>query len=483
VVECLSAGVPFLASHAGGIPELIADPDVDRVTFAPEASELANILGRALREGVSVARPATDAEENVRRWVAWHSVLASRPVFDHGAPTQIAPTQTAAASVKPLVTVCLKYRGGGAALLHAVESLRRQNWPNLEVILYDSTKALHGHPELDGLRSDFESRGWQVISAAECSSKITRATAVARARGEYVLFMDGADWAHPDAVATFVAVAAHTGADILTCFLVLFSGTGEPTDESVTGHSLFLGAAVLLGVFHNHFGSGCVFVRKQGFSRLAGHRAEDRPENRKDCADWEFLARAALMGSRLEVVPRPLLWSRVPDDSISRLGAEYDDHFRAITPYVEAMPFALRELPSAALTMKMQYERQYGLANSNGTLPSFSDEQLTVLLEKRLAAHGNRRLSAVLRAWLEYGSARRSLPPGRLQRIPLIARQLFRGRYHRFGHGFGSALRDLRRPALAGYRRLVTTVAESVARLRLTKNEEQARPDPSDPPR
>lgn len=49
-------------------------------------------------------------------------------------------------------------------------------------------------------------------------------TAVVRARGDYVLFMDSADYANPDAVATFVEAAGRTGADVLTCFLVLFSG-------------------------------------------------------------------------------------------------------------------------------------------------------------------------------------------------------------------------------------------------------------------
>ena len=48
---------PFLASRTGGIPELVADPDVERVTFPPNASELADTLDRALRDGITVARP------------------------------------------------------------------------------------------------------------------------------------------------------------------------------------------------------------------------------------------------------------------------------------------------------------------------------------------------------------------------------------------------------------------------------------------
>ena len=46
----------------------------------------------------------------------------------------------------------------------------------------------------------------------------------AEARGEYILFMEAADYLDPDAVTLFVKVASCTGADVLTCFLALFDG-------------------------------------------------------------------------------------------------------------------------------------------------------------------------------------------------------------------------------------------------------------------
>lgn len=270
VVECLAWRIPFLASRTGGIPELIADSDVERVTFPPNASGLADIISRALRDGVPVARAAIDPEENKRRWVNWHNGLAFRRILDKHAQTEIS-----AKSATPLVSVCLNYREGMAAsLLQAVGSLRCQNWPSLEVILSDCSEAGVGaRSELDGLRSEFESKGWRIIREARYDRSIGgRTTAVVHARGDYVLFMDSADYASPDAVATFVGVAERTGADVLTCFLVLFRGVGD--DETLIGHYPFLGAAVLSGVFHNHFGSRCIFVRKAAFSRLASRCGE-----------------------------------------------------------------------------------------------------------------------------------------------------------------------------------------------------------------
>jgi hypothetical protein len=43
------------------------------------------------------------------------------------------------------------------------------------------------------------------------------------------------------------------------------------------------------------------------------------------------------------------------------------------------------------------------------------------------------------------------MPKRRLERVPCVVRELFKGNYHRFAHGFGSAFRDLRRaPRLPG---------------------------------
>ena len=68
---------------------------------------------------------------------------------------------------------------------------------------------------VEGLAINFET------AEPDCSSGQTH---LADTRGEYVLFMEGSDYLKPDAVAAFVKVASHTGADVLTCFVALFTG-------------------------------------------------------------------------------------------------------------------------------------------------------------------------------------------------------------------------------------------------------------------
>jgi glycosyltransferase involved in cell wall biosynthesis len=70
VYECLENDIPFLASNAAGIRELVAVEDHDRVLFEPSGEALAAALRSALSDGdaLTPARPGYDDAESLRRW-------------------------------------------------------------------------------------------------------------------------------------------------------------------------------------------------------------------------------------------------------------------------------------------------------------------------------------------------------------------------------------------------------------------------------
>jgi glycosyltransferase involved in cell wall biosynthesis len=80
VLSCLVAGIPFVASRMGGIPELIAPDDVSRVCFETKADVLCEVLCRALKEGLSPARALVDARDNEQAWVSLHESSFARPI-------------------------------------------------------------------------------------------------------------------------------------------------------------------------------------------------------------------------------------------------------------------------------------------------------------------------------------------------------------------------------------------------------------------
>jgi predicted component of type VI protein secretion system len=81
-----------------------------------------------------------------------------------------------------------------------------------------------------------------------------------------------------------------------------------------------------------------------------------------------------------------------------------------------------------------------------GLAALLEEEELLQMVRERLNSNGSyRRIALVLNEWADFSAARVNMPTPRWQRVPHIARQLVKRRYHRFSHGFGSALRDLLR--------------------------------------
>jgi glycosyltransferase involved in cell wall biosynthesis len=85
VSECIEQGIPFVASDTGGITELVAADDRDRVLCPPSAGALAEALGRALDapDGFAPARPAHEAHESLEAWLEVVEEVEPRPALDH----------------------------------------------------------------------------------------------------------------------------------------------------------------------------------------------------------------------------------------------------------------------------------------------------------------------------------------------------------------------------------------------------------------
>ena len=79
VLECLAAGLPFLAPDVGGIGELVAEADQPRLLYARNVPALAGALARALRDGAAPGRAAISPEATRKLWLDWHATLDPPP--------------------------------------------------------------------------------------------------------------------------------------------------------------------------------------------------------------------------------------------------------------------------------------------------------------------------------------------------------------------------------------------------------------------
>lgn len=335
VLECITLGIPFLASDSGGTSELIIPEDRDKVLFKPKVldSIIASILHASVN-GVTTAHPSFNADQNHHIWRSAHDSLV-----------KISRTVIPVDQLSPLVSVCLIHHNRGEILKHTITGLLQQTYTNYELILVDDgsddQEALRYLDEtLSFLRTRIGFSGLVRVNSIFKDNGFpgaARNTAVSAASGEYVVFLDDDDVPREDWLSTLVQVALLTKADIVTSLCNFFEGNGGPSVPSLTW--VPLGSAVDLGMFENVFGVYSALVKRDSFLRIGGF-SEDVGSTFED---YEFFANAILNGCTLEMIPRALLWYRQnPGNHLMKDTSRYDNRMRALRPYVDSIPPSLR---------------------------------------------------------------------------------------------------------------------------------------------
>ncbi len=375
VLECLGAGVPFVAPDVGGIAELVAPEDHATALYQRTPDGLARALRAALAGGARPARPRLGWEELKQRWLAWQDDLRPGSALFPHAPECRDTTQGT-----PLVSVCLGTFNRPGTLAEAIASIEAQTYPNIEVVLVDDCSTLPAQVEfLEALKPRFEARGWTVLRNEKNSWQgVTRARAVAASRGEYLLMMDDDNVAWPDEIEVFVRAAEASGADLLSCQQQVFEGGGPPPSaraETPGNGWIPVGAAAGAGVFDNSFGDANMFMRRATWDRLGGFTPD-----RAYFEDWEFFQQATLAGLKVECLPEILFCYRVWTGGQT---AEIDQVFlfrsyeRILRPVLEHVPEPLRPAIRFALQKHLlgMQERREGYW-SKSRPPSDLDRRL-----------------------------------------------------------------------------------------------------------
>ena len=137
---------------------------------------------------------------------------------------------------------------------------------------------------------------------------VARNAAAARARGEWLLFLDDDNVLFPDAVTRLVRAARFSGADCVPAASIRFFGEGDPrTDPDSHGAPIrFLGAAEAWCRFANVAGDACALVRRAAHVSAGGFVEAYRV----GLEDLEFYNRLLAAGLRVEPMPDPVFYYR-----------------------------------------------------------------------------------------------------------------------------------------------------------------------------
>jgi glycosyltransferase involved in cell wall biosynthesis len=196
VSECIEHGIPFVATETGGIPELVADADRERVLCRPTADGVAEALTRALTSG-PVFEPAQPAREPREALAAWLHLVES---------VETAPAR--AGRAPRVVAVVATSREGGRRARQLAQSTH-----SVEV---------------------------DVVEAE------SRRAGLFRTRADWILFLDEEDAPDDEMLEVLVAAQAASGADVVTPAV-------RPADDP-GATLLFLGDPASLGLVENQYG-------------------------------------------------------------------------------------------------------------------------------------------------------------------------------------------------------------------------------------
>ena len=337
VMECLQAGIPFLAAAAGGTPELVAPEDHARALVAPDHVALGERIAELADSPLCAVRPRRDLKRSLEVWSRWH--VQTKPF--EAAAARFAESARAAGAETPLVTVCIVHHERPELVRMAVDSVFAQDYPALEAILVDDgSESAGARAALDALEDEFGERGWRVIRQENRYLGAARNAAVAAARGDWVLFLDDDNLLFPDAVSRLVRAARFANADCVPAASVPFFGDGDPrTDSRSHGAPIrFLGAARTLNLLHNVAGDAFALVRRDVFNAIGGFTEEYGVA----LEDMELCNRLMRSGLRIEPLPDPAYYYRIQPTSMINVMKDHRiaevSRTRILAPHIEGSP-------------------------------------------------------------------------------------------------------------------------------------------------
>lgn len=193
----------------------------------------------------------------------------------------------------PLVSIIIPCFNAGRWLTETLESALAQTWPEKELILVDDGST-------DGslvLARKFEPRGVTVVTQPNQGAAAARNTGLARARGEFIQFLDADDLLAPDKIEKQVRLLQARGTDCLvSCAWGRF--TADPAASKLDpgtalGRDLAPADWLVLAAEHNLMMATATWLLPRAIAEKAGPWDTTYRANPLDDMDYFDRARAA----------------------------------------------------------------------------------------------------------------------------------------------------------------------------------------------
>ena len=299
VIECIESKLPFLASTAGGIPEMI-DP---RISFEPTVLSLANCLKTRETINHGEIRHQYSPSLAATLWHQLHTELLAESTLE----VDTGSVPAVAGKVYPKVSVCIPYFNHTQYLQNLVMEFARQGYPALEIILVNDGSGPQAAGEFNRVARNNRDARFRFLTTENRGPGMARNHAAESSTGELLVFFD-ADNVPKDTsfVSTLVAAIQHCGADCVTSpYDIVGAEKILLREEDTIATYRPVGPCLEAGFLENVLGDATMIIRRSAFEKLGGF-----PTSRNSWEDHEFLLNLCFLGLRLETFPEATFFYR-----------------------------------------------------------------------------------------------------------------------------------------------------------------------------
>ena len=325
VYECLVQKIPFIASNAGGTPELVDKDYQNRVLCQPHPEALATKLDRVLSEGAVIAKGTFDYRTNLSIWKTFHDYLAvkleeknTRELLEEIAAARIEDDGKGVISflsskeTKPndrKISICIYHYRRPQFLEHSLNSLLLQDSHFDEIVVVnDGPLSGEGKKVVKKFSDCIGQSRFKVVPMEHLCLGAAFNKAAIEASGELLVFMNAElHYAKANLVRIFRQAAANSLAAAFSCAFDLFGQKNQPHSvKDSKKRALFVGGDLATAYYMDGAGGSCFMVRKSVFQSIGGFfEAYHIP-----AIEHEFYNRLMLAGYELDFVPESLYWER-----------------------------------------------------------------------------------------------------------------------------------------------------------------------------
>jgi O-antigen biosynthesis protein len=308
VIESIANGFCFLASDAGGIPEM-TDP---AVRFPATVEGLQRKLAELPRIDFTKLSHLYDPNAARATWLAHVEATV--------AEVRRMPRVQVLREEIPPISVCVPFHRHDKYLPRMVGGFLAMNLPRLQLVLVDDGTPACERTTFNALRQELEPLGHIFHSRPNTGPGAARNCAASLASHDLLLFFDADNCPFPVLVERLWTAMARAGADsVCAPYVGVPAMAHRPLPEDVMFKYIPPGGPVALGLAENVVGDTCSLMRRSVFDALGGFT-----DRRSAPEDWEFFLRVVAFGFRHYVYPDPLFYYTVAADSWRSKYKDYD---------------------------------------------------------------------------------------------------------------------------------------------------------------